>query len=83
MKTAVTPHLKTREEKSDNDSSDDSKKVGPKVDTKELTTIVIDIVERYMRPTSKIVLKDSSASDITPNTAALEAEAEIQRKRQK
>ena len=83
LKTVVTPHSKTREEKSDGNSSDDSKKVGSKVDIKELTTIVIDIVERYTRPTSKIVLKDSSASDITPNTAALEVKAEIQRKCQK
>ena len=36
-----------------------------------------------MRLTSKIVLKDSSVSDLTPSTAAMEAESEIQRKCQK
>ena len=81
LKTAITPHSKTREEKSDDDSSDDSKNVGSKVDTKELTTIVIDIVEWYMRPTSQIVLKDSSVSDLTLSTVA--SEAEIQRNCQK
>ena len=40
-----------------------------KVDTKELTSIVIVIVERYMSPTSKIVLKESSANDLTQSTA--------------
>ena len=34
LKTVITPHLKTREEKRDDDSSDDSKKVGSKVDKK-------------------------------------------------
>ena len=36
-----------------------------------------------MRLTSKIVLKGSSASDITLSTAALEMESEIKRKYQK
>ena len=40
-------------------------------------------MERYTRPTSKIVLKGSSASDLTPGTAALEAELEIKSKCQK
>ena len=80
FKAVVTPHWKARKEKSDDHSRDDSKEVGSKVDPKELTTIVIDIVELYMRPASKIVLKDSSASDLTSSTAASEAELEIQRK---
>ena len=73
LKTVVTPHSKTRKEKSDDNSTEDSKKVGSKVDKKELTTFMTEFMERYMRPTSKIVLVDSSASDLTPSTAALEA----------
>ena len=44
---------------------------------------MIDFMEWYMRPTSKIVLKESSVSDLIPSTAASEAESEIQRKCQK
>ena len=40
-------------------------------------------MEQYMRPTSKIVLKRSLASDLTPSTVASEAESEIKRKFQK
>ena len=36
-----------------------------------------------MRPTSKIALKELSVSDLTPGTAASEAESEIKRKCQK
>ena len=63
--------------KSEGGSTEDSKKVGLKVDAKKLTTIVIDIVERYMRPTSKIVLKESSVSDLSLSTAAPEAESNM------
>ena len=44
---------------------------------------MVDFIERYMRLTSKIVLKRSSASDLAPSTAALEAESEIKGKCQK
>ena len=69
--------------KCDDNSSIDSKKVGLRVDKKELTTFMVDFMEQYMRPTSKIVLKGSSASDLAPGTAALEAEPETKRKCQK
>ena len=39
-------------------------------------------MEQYMRPTSKIVVKESSANDLTPGTTALEVESEIKRKYQ-
>ena len=58
----------------DDDSTEDSTKVGLKVYKKELTTIVIDIMERYMKPASKIVLKEFSAGDLAQSTAASEAE---------
>ena len=80
LKIIVTHQLGTREEKCGDNSSNDSKMVGSKVDKKELMTFMIDFMERYMRPTSKIVLKGLSASDLTPSTAALEAESEIKRK---
>ena len=44
---------------------------------------MIDCMEQYMRPTPKIVLKSTSASDLTQSTAASEAESEIKRKCQK
>ena len=81
MKTVVTPRLETREFVFDDNSSDGSKKVGSKVDKKELTTFMIDFMERYMRPTSKIVFKGSSASDLTLSTTV--SESEIKRKFQK
>ena len=46
-------------------------------------TCMVDFMERCMRPTSKIVLKGLSASDLTPGTAVLEVESEIKRKCQK
>ena len=75
--------METREEKCGDDSSDDIKKVGSKVDKKELRTFMTDFMERYMRPTSKIVLKSSSASDLAPSTAVSEAEPENNKKNQK
>ena len=83
MKTIVTHQLETVEEKCDDNSSDDSNKVGLMVDKKELTTFMVGFMEQYMRPTSKIVLKRSSTSDLTLGTAASEAESEIKRKCQK
>ena len=79
LKTVVTPHSKTREEKSDDDITKDSEKVGSKVDKKKLTTFMTDFIEWYVRPASKLVLKSSTTSDLTPSTAASEAEAKIQR----
>ena len=70
-------------EKCDDNNSEDSKEVGSRVDKKELTTSMVNFMERYMRPTSKIVLKWPSASDLTPGTGGPEAESEIKRKCQK
>ena len=64
-------------EKCDDNNSEDSKEVGSRVDKKEWTTFMVDFMEWCMRPTSKIVLKGLSASDLTPCTAASEAESEI------
>ena len=83
MKTIITHQLNFREEKYDDNRSDDSKMVGLRVDKKELTTLMVDFMEGYMRPTSKIVLKWPSASDLTPGTGGPEAESEIKRKCQK
>ena len=46
-------------------------------------TFMVDFMERYMRPTSKIVSKGYSVSDLTPGIAALEAKSEIKTKCQK
>ena len=53
------------------------------VDKNELTAFMIDFMEPYMRPISKTVLKAPSVSDLTPGTAASEAESEIRRKCQR
>ena len=46
---------------------------------KLLTPFMMYFMEHYMRPISKIVVKESSASDLTPGTAEVEAESEIRR----
>ena len=72
MKTIVKHQSETHEIKCNDNSSDDNKKV-----------VMVDFMERHMRPTSNIVLKGSSASDLTPGTAASEAVSEIKIKFQK
>ena len=64
-----------------NSSSEDNKKVSSGEHKIELKKMMIDFMEQYTRPTSKIVAKESSASDVLAlGTAASKAESEIKRK---
>ena len=67
-----------------NSSEDSNKKVSSAgEDKKELKKMIVDLVEEYTRPTSKIVVMELSASDLTPGTTASEAGSEIKIKCQR
>ena len=61
----------------DSNSSDDNKKVSLGANKTELKKMIPELMEQYIRLTSKIVLKESSASDLALATTALGEQSEF------